>query len=338
MNDIPNIDRDFSTRLAESLASTTGPRRDRFTVLSTAMWAEEVQAMTHCSTYYELEKLFDLEGIGRRDGNTFHRNKWAKYAVGRHRPLKKMVEKVDRKVPGVSKILNHPLWDVLRDVDGVSANKSTLIGGLSADVKKYMGEASEPGVVRTSKSRLPLSRQLGALEKRAGIDALAALAIMAAEAMASGHEGVLEIAISLYRVLLITCLYRPFARFQNELFACARECIWDRVHCDGFRLGMEHVDFSEEVFLLTCLIGKEHNAKRVRGEKEAIISCAKLLDGTKGYDVLHALNPPLVIRDEGQDISESDKAAADRELRLKEWGLSVLRRGGCEQFPPDDIF
>lgn len=335
MNDIPYLHRDFSARFAESLASATGPKRDRYTVLSTAMWVEEIRAMTHCSTYYELEKLFDPEGFNRdEDGNTRHRNKWAKYAVGLHKPSKTMVEKVDQKVSGASKILTHPLWGVLRDVDGVSANKATLIGGLSSDVQKFMGVPSEAGIVRTSKRRLPLSRQLGALEKRAGIDALAALSIMAAEAMTSGHESVISIAISLYRVLLITCIYRPFVCFQNELFTCVRDCILDRVHDDKFRLGMEHVDFSEELLLLTGLKEKEHNAGRVQGEREAIEACAKLLNGKKGYDVLFALNPPRVILDEGQDISESDKAVAGRALRLKEWGLSVLRSGGCEPFPP----
>lgn len=340
MKEVSCQSEEFRRQLNKSMATAKGPKRDQLTVLATAIWFEEIRRMTRCSTYYAIERLFEPEAFGKNgEGDPYHRNKWAKYAVGLHQPSRAAIDKVDQKIPWASKLLKHPLWDVLRDIDGVNVRKEALLGHLEADIQRVVATGHSPWSGTGSRRELPLSRQLRSLEEKAGLDALACLSIMAAEALASEQlEEALKITSSIYRVLLITCIYMPFSNFQNELFDCFCERIISRVHDGKFRLGIEHVNFRKDVFLLSCLkdVLPVPNGTRVEIRNE-MKACAKLLNGEFGYDAQFALNPPRVIWEEYSDASESDKQAADRSLKLRKWGESVLRRGEHEPFIPIEI-
>ncbi len=337
MDDYISKEANYRTQLAKSLASANGPRRDQLTVLATACWFEQARRASKCSTYYAIERFFEPGAFGKNEeGDPYHRNKWAKYAVGLHQPSMAVVAKVDQKIPGVSKILRHPLWEILRDIDVACQKKDVWLGQLGVDVQSVVADEDAAIVLGAEKAVGPTSRQLQMLERRAGVDALACLSLLAAEAMRAGRgEAALQIASSLYRVLLIACILHPLDKLRNELFACMRERIFDRIHHGGFRLGLEYVDFPEEIYLLLQVKSAlDRSGKKTNCKKSIIKAFVELLDGKYGYDVKFALNPPHVISEDVGDISASDREYSDRSIRLREWGLSALRSGRIEKFPP----
>lgn len=340
MKDFSDCRRSFHDRFRESLERAKGPKRDSLTVLATAIWFDEVKRLSGCESYYAMERLFEPEAFRRSEaGAPNHRNKWAKYAVGLHQPSKKLAEKVDQKIPGTAKLLRHPLWEILRDLEAARTKKGMLLFRLDESVQKAVANDCSSWATGKGKGRLSLKRQLKALEKIAGIDSVACMSIMMAEAQSIGRDDdALKIASSLYRGLLITCSFFPFLNFQNEVFTCLCERVFNRVHSNRFRLGIEHVDFPRSTFLLLKLRSELQDSGVIGLKPEdGIEGSAGLLNGKFGLDAQYGLNPPHVLWKESKNISISDKEKADGASKRHEWGISVLMSDRCEKLPPLDL-
>lgn len=317
------------------MVRANGPKKDQFSVLATAIWFEEIRRFTHDPTYYAIEQMFEPEAFGKSyDGEPYHRNKWAKYAVGLHQPSKKMVKRVDQKIPWASKLLYHPIWEILRDIEAVRSKKESWLRRLDLNIQNVVTNNQTPWNANGHKLNRPLNRQLRMLENRASIDATACVAILAAEAISDRNDDAIHIASSLYRVLLITCTEMPFIKFRNEIFNCMCERIFNRIQSEEIRLGVDYVDFSEEIYLLIGLKESlQRNGKAPSTSSGGVKACAGLLNGDFGYDAMFALNLPQLKRVKSAGVYKIDY----RPLILKDWGLSVLCSGGYEKFPPNNL-
>lgn len=332
----------FRTRLRKSLATATGPRRDEPYVLSTVLWVELVKSRSECSTYYGLECLFEPGAFGKNvHGDPYHFNKWPKYAIGLARPSKALVARVDRKIRGSARLLQHPLWEILRENSKSNKRKESWLGRLSPDVQRIVLEQNLI-ISATGEGTFPTASQLQMLERRAGIDSLAYLSLLLVEALESEGqtEVALSIAQSLYRVLLMTCVYHPFINFADELFDCFRRRLLARVQHAGQRFGLELINFSEATLILLLQVLRQEDSDGIGAtEKEKNRGCLKVLDGKCGFDLKFALNPPLISLDpsQGGDDDEGKRRSLERSRRLWEWGLQTIRSGEVKKFPPTEL-
>jgi len=326
--------------MRKSLATANGPRRDEPYVLSTVLWVELVKSRSECSTYYELERLFEPEAFGKNiHGDPYHFNKWPKYAIGLSRPSKALVAQVDRKIRGSARLLQHPLWEILRKSSSNNKKKESWLGRLAPDVQRIVLEGN-PVISAIGQENFPTATQLQMLERRAGIDSLACLSLLLVEALESEEqtEVALSIAQSIYRVLLMTCVYHPFFNLANELFDCFGRRLLSHVKHADRRLGLELINFSEAtLILLQQVLRQEDSGEIGTTEREKNRGCLKVLDGKCGFDLKFALNPPLIALEASQSVDECERRDLERSRRLWEWGLQTIRSGEVRKFPPREL-
>lgn len=331
----------FKVRLRQSLASANGPRRDELYVLSTALWVELVRRLSECSTYYEMESVFEPDAFGKNAvGDRYHHNKWSKYAVGLSRPVNALVVEVERRLPGCARVLYHPLWEILRQ--GFGSNRSqreSWLSRISPDVQRIVVKNDIMTFSINSNNDSTTRPKLEMLERRAGIDSLACLSLLLVQANDSQRTGdALRIAEALYRVLLITCMRPPYSMLENELFDCFKRRLFSRIQHAGQCLALEKINFPEATsLLLQQVLVLEDTGRIGLAWKDTIKACHRLLCGKYGFDVKFALNPPFGLSENAGDIDKCTVAETIRSQKRWEWCMSSLRSGRVAQFPPTEL-
>lgn len=340
MNDVFEMEMNFRVRLAKVLSDAQGRRKDELSVIATALWFAKAKSQSKCETPYAMERFFEPKAFGKnREGDLYHRNKWAKYAVGLHQPSVALIEQVEEQAPGTANIIKHPLWEILRHPHKVTAQRGELIGRLSTQVQQVL-RREERLHDATGLCREITRRQLQMLEHRAGLDALAALALFTAEALMEGkHQAAFEMCNSLYRVLLILCTMTPFDKFSAELYEILHMRLLSRVEHDGLGFGSTPSEFAESAYLLLVQVLALEDANQIGWRhQETINACVDLLDGKYGFDVRFALAPLYVAVSHGNAPNQAAIDAAERSQKRQAWGRKVLRSGKVERFAPDNIF
>lgn len=105
-------------------------------------------------------------------------NKWRGYAVGKHTPNQSLVLKIDKINQSTAAIFNHVLWDVLRLDLAASLNATSWLMRIEPEVQVLLFSRSNP-----YKEYRKLKKQaFEAIERRAGLSALACLTIIARKA------------------------------------------------------------------------------------------------------------------------------------------------------------
>lgn len=135
-------------------------------------------------------------------------------------------------------------------------------------------------------------RLLLSLEKRAGIDALACLTILLRESSERAENLLsIDIARTIYRMLLVLGHTARFADFIGMIFGIYRDRIFPLAESKGRRLELENVDFTGTVRLLSVLVRRID--PEASDEKTLIRTTYKILDGRHGVKLMLALNPPI---------------------------------------------
>ena len=288
-----------------------------------------------------MERVFEPGAFGKSPaGDYYHFNKWSKYSVGLSRPVNALVLEVDRKVPGSARVLYHPLWEILRV--GYGSNRSqreSWLSRISPDVQRVVAKNGVMTFSVDSNDDSPTPLKLNMLERRAGIDALACLSLLLLQANESQRtEDMLRIAQALYRVLLIICIRKPYCRLENELFDCFKRRIFSRVRHSGKCVALEKLNFSEATFLLLQQVLALEDAGRIGLTwKDTNKACQNLLGGKYGFDVKFALNLPLGLVNDLEDIDSRVIANINSSNKLWEWGMNSLRSGRVALFPPTEL-
>lgn len=342
MNDYLLTEDNFRMGLRKAIeAAAQSGRKDVTDVLRTALWFADVSSRLNATTVYEVEHTLEPEAFGKNgDGDYFHRNKWTKYKVGKHTPNDSLVARVDTRLPGTERILNHVLWEVLQTQQEIDGHTSDWLRQLVPDIQQIIFKTHSYGTGNSHQRLIPNRRMLIMLERRAGIDSLACLTILLRESCVQGESAhTFDIGRSLYRVLLILGTTIPIGKIYLELLDVYRARIYSMARHKGLRFRFEDFDFMEATHLLReLLLALEDNNRSGVRWGDSVRAMCKLLDGGYGFDVKFALDPPI-----GPDdpLSESN-AAAYREFerleRFRQWGKVSIKTGGHERFPPEDLW
>ena len=331
----------FRIQLQKSLATAKGPRRDELYVLSTVIWLAHVRSRSGEVSYYQLEKRFEPNARGKNaHGDPYHFNKWSKYASGLSRPSQALVAKVEESLRGSARLLYHPLWEILRLERSTQQQGESWIGRLSPDIQRV---ALEYNLLTTASgvSSKPMVVPLRMLERRAGIDSLAVISLLLRRALVSAEKTkeIIDIAQSLYRVLLITCITTPYLLIAEELFDCFSRRLLSVVSYDDQRLGLELIDFPESIAFLSQFVLQLEDCYAIGySSKETNRGCINILDGRHGFNLRYGLLPPWVTAHIPDDIDPHEKWRREKSLRHWEWGRRTMRAGEIWKFPPRELF
>jgi hypothetical protein len=131
-------------------------------------------------------------------GEPIKNNKFLGYHRGAHVPQAALVLRAEEVVPWSSRVLNHPLWEVLRSQGPIQRNALSWIQQLDQEIQAVVLGPFNQIVGGASR------HTLGALERRASLDSLAALTILLRLRHEENEsEWVWLYALSTFRVLLM---------------------------------------------------------------------------------------------------------------------------------------
>lgn len=198
-----------------------------------------------------------------------------------------MVEITERKIPGCSVILYHPLWEILRK--GFSENRRPAIGFslISQDIQRII----LPQGIATA--TFPITQyyrsktQLQMLERRAGLDALACLSLLLIDAIQTEQSALaLDVSRSLFRSLLLICMTKPYNHLEDWIFYCFAKYLLNYVSHAGERIALRSIGFSDLTTLLQWKILSLEDAGVLWRTKEDLFrGCLRILNGKYGVEL-----------------------------------------------------
>jgi hypothetical protein len=192
-------------------------RRDWLDVIRTTIWYAYIKRKFLNSTNHEIAKFIEPDVFGKdeaKDINNYIR--WAKYRRGKHTPGKELINQADQHVKGSARIINHVVWEVIRGRKPLKWFIEDGANELSWDIRKILFKSVNDQ--NELISVLHIRKELTRIERLANLDALAALIIFLRIANEQNQREIaLSIGRSIYRILLVMCVFLPLANFRYEL-------------------------------------------------------------------------------------------------------------------------
>lgn len=314
----------FSVRLQKSIESAKGPRKDDIYVISNALWFEMIRSELDLPSAYAVEQHLEPHAIHPKgDGTVNHDCNWAKYAIGNRGPRSARVEKVEIEVPGTARLLKHPLWNILRKPALSVIETEVWIRTLDGDVQAILLRKNQHRNPDMTVSGPVVSKaQLDMLKRRAGLDSLAALVILARKATRQGQsDTALKICDYIYQVLLITCLLSPFRLLVREMFDCFQRRVFSGIQHNDIKIDVVAFDCKAFVELLDYAVRHTRNKPQFGNQKRHLArTCCALLDA-RNPDVYFALAAPRV--NAAMRTSRSGNGLEDSDLN-RAWGIRKM--------------
>lgn len=328
----------FRNTLQKNMAGAKSSRKDEIDVLRTAFWFAEVKTRINASSFYAIEKFLEPEAFWKNEENRhIHMNKWPKYEVGQHVPSNSLTTRVNAKLPGTKRILNHVLWKTLQAKYWTKECADDWLIQLGPDIQGVMFQTHRYG---TSESfqRIHSSRnQLIQIERRSGFDALACLTILLRESCEQGENPFsIEIGKSIFRMLLVLCRTNLFGNFAQEIFDVYRNKIFSLPRCNGQIFRLETFNFLEAVGLLNILVLQINDRSKSDQNGNGLVEVMyKLLDGDYGFDAKFALDPPIGPCDPLNEFNSKEWGKFERYKRFRQWGKEQIFSDYREILPPN---
>lgn len=308
--------------------------RDEVDTVRTMYWYEGLRRRTTASTSYALERKIEPESFKKNaDGDPIHRNKWPYYKRGQHTPSDSLVTRANSIVVGSARELNHVLWKALR-AEWDTDHAIEWLRELDPELQLLIFEQREYARIHGG------SRFLGQLERRASLDALAALTILLRINHESGlSERTWEYAFSVFRVLLIMGGHFENRGLAEAIFSLYVSRIFRFVTWNNRRLYLDEYDYPWWTQVLQMYGRNTAQTKgRSIGWREHTHSMLKILGGKYGFDLKFAIEPLVGPDTEIGPPSSEEVRSLHREIRKKNWAVENLRTGGKERLPPAEIF
>lgn len=195
----------------------TRMRRDWLDVIRTAIWYAYIEINILNSTNHQIAQFIEADAFGKGEESDINNYiRWAKYRIGTHTPGKELINKANQHVEGTARIINHVLWDAIRGRKPLKWFTESGVNQLSWDVQRIIFKS-----VNDQKDLIPvlqIRKDLRRLERLASLDALAALIIFLRMADDQNQREIaLSIGQSIYRILLVMCVFLPLAKFRYGL-------------------------------------------------------------------------------------------------------------------------
>jgi len=336
-----NLQLKFRMNLRKNMLNAQGTRHDVVDVFRTALWYALLEQRLSICSAYQMEKRIEPHAFGKNEsGDQYHRNKWPAYRVGRHTPNHDTVKLAELQASGSAYLINHVLWDALRGRKRLEWLMNTGLRQLARDVHAVIYKSSRYRHDETRISRLS-SADLLRLERRAGLDALAAQIIFLRLADEQGdREQALEIGESIYRVLLILSTNLPLFNLYTEFLFLFQVYVFPMAH-NGHRgvIVDDTSDFGRARDQLHWLRLELEDADLIgyttKAENEAM---ANLLHGKWGFHIQFALAAPIGLLSCASEKNADDQNMIATAERFRAWGWEMINTGGREVLPPPKLW
>lgn len=197
----------------------------------------------------EIQRAIDPATSGKdSSGESIRNNKFLGYSKGEHVPQARLVQRAAQVAPHSAYYLNHPLWQVLRTSAPFNRAAHRWVRELAPEIQQIV--LSLHGELVPSASR----HTLGALERRAGLDSLAALTILFR--LNQEHcqkEWAWDCAVSIFRVLLLLGPWLEIRLVDMRIFKIYVEKVFSCATLEGKQMALERYDYPTRTLLLHML-------------------------------------------------------------------------------------
>lgn len=272
-------------------------RRDWIDVIRTAIWYACIESNFSYATSYQIEKIIEPEAFVKDKKYFYHHNKWAKYKLGKHTPEIKLINKANQHVKGTAKIINHVLWEAIRGNKSMKWFMDDGVNQLSWDVQRIIFKSvnGQMELISVSKIRKELRR----MERLASFDALAALIIYLRIADdQSQREIALSIGQSIYRILLVMCVFSPLAYFSKGVAFLIYLYVFPLCQSEMRPYGSKDVDdFYDKCLTLNYVLLDAEDRNIIDVERKGISKklytnfLFDIQDGRRGFEVKRLFLP-----------------------------------------------
>lgn len=314
-------------------------RRDVTDALRTVYWYNGVQQAAQVFSARGLERRFEPEAFWvSGDHERQRRNKWGKYRMGQHVPFETNVAKVDVEFPSLRRDLNHPLWQILAWREASTFKYKDFLPLLDWNIQQVLltrGAFDQP----LRKRAASIDRRLAnALERRASLDALAAIVLLihqtyATRQMAHMHEWIGR----MYRMLVILGYHLLTRNIARPLF----ELIVKRVFVETEYSGISHyLPASRYIETIGAVLDAMYHLKDLRYEEMSELEKTRnrqlIVNGKFGWDHKCAFNPIRILIGDMNLCTADDRKIVQRDINLYKWAWNMLHSGGHRDFPPEE--
>jgi len=238
--------------------------RTRHWFYTVAQLAQREASTPAAPTAYALERRFEPEGFKVRDGETIRRNKWRSYEKGVHVPNRKLVQKIDEKLPGSAAQLNHLLWQVLKAEMISDDDFESYIALLSKEVQRCVAAGSRakfdnPSRRFQSKFSHVRFRKLSHL---VSLDSLTCLLLLLKRALQGSDPAAFFLALGATKMLvMLTCdsLHRTVA---ESIFRLVQDVVTQYQPLNGLIFEPLGYSVSDTALQLVALAKVEETLKK----------------------------------------------------------------------------
>lgn len=165
-------------------------------------------------------------------------NKFLGYSRGAHIPSRTLVLQAERVVSRSRWVLYHPIWTVLRTAGPSHKHAMTWVRQLDHEIQAIMLGPYNAIVGGASR------HTLGALERRASLDSLAALTLLLRLHHEEGkHEWVWLCTCSIFRVLLLLGTHLDQYGVAERMFQLYRQRVFSLAEFEGQRVDLSNYDY-----------------------------------------------------------------------------------------------
>lgn len=284
----------FRHDLRQSILHAT-PRHPATKVLATAAWYAEISNRVGAETSYQVEKILEPEGFRQNaEQEPNHRNKWHRYQIGSQSPQRNFVEKINKILPGSSRLINHELWKVLDLKKLPEGYPNEGFYKVNPEISRLMFKCNPfTGIY----CRKPMgTRLLWSLKLNSGVDALACATLLFFEHFKNGRSKyIVEIANSIYCILAISCVNSHLNTVAGELFNIYRERIFSKVERNGCGYILDDFDFDWRIRELDRFASHLKNNYLIGwcDRKAQVRELTRILHGYYGIALKNALVMPF---------------------------------------------
>jgi len=200
----------------ENIRKVRVNKRDVIDQIRVALWYSHIKLGLDAQLPSQIAKMIEPDKIRVVNGYvTDNDRKWRNYKNGSNVPHPKLINKAEAVVKGSSLIINHVLWQAMKNSINLDLLLKDGIGKLSWEVQRILYKPNKYDCDRTLVENLS-PKKLIQLERLASLDALAALVIFYRMGV-DGTSSIINISRAIYRTLLIVCSQKPYSHFSESL-------------------------------------------------------------------------------------------------------------------------
>lgn len=336
---IANIYSEFAGSLREQIPENSRPRSNTVEMLAVGYWFEGLRQRTGLKTAYALELYFEKESFRRNTNGTIrhYRSKWSRYEQKMISPKAKTLSRVELLAPGSSRDLNHPIWTLMKLISRQQKiSFDSYFRALNTDVQLVLYRSTS-NMIWDSVQREPITQVLlEKLERRASLDALAALIAIVVEADLLGRKTVaIKAAGTLHKVLLMVAMELQARGVAVGLIDWLVFNVLPLGVPAHLHIWMSSADYIHASAHLNTMVYQhpERRGKALPWKLRNKLMC-KLLAGDMGIDVLHAMRPQFELRTDIGEIAAELVEEFKKTSALRTWGWMCIIDGAPQTVPP----